>query len=422
MAAAPDPYRVLGVESDASLTEVKSAFRRLAKLHHPDIAPGSPEQAARFATIRAAYEDLLDRFEKGAPSEASQPQAAAARAAEQPRSTPQKEPKGDQGAKQSGSTASSGPAASQKPKQTKSPTGTRAGQEPSQTASSAKASQKDQAQGSAQKPPPSAGQKPPQDEKPGFARLFGRLTTALGDSPAPGKTQDKTPGKTAGKTPVKTKSPERAARILDPAKELFSRITQSGQDNRPLTIDLSFEDAALGTTKRVRLPGGKLVRVTLPPNLSDGQWLETRAVPVDNAGKPLEEQNDRSLLTFRVSVRGHPLLRREGAHSLLDLPLSVPEAMRGARIRIPTLEGSVVLKIHPGANSGQELRLKNRGFRSEDGLERGDQLVRLLVVLPAANHPLFTQPVTDWAKISNYAVRHAPWPSSQRGHTQAAAQ
>jgi molecular chaperone DnaJ len=89
-------------------------------------------------------------------------------------------------------------------------------------------------------------------------------------------------------------------------------------------------------------------------------------------------------LYFVVHVRPHPLLRRDGKDLILDVPVTVPEAMRGATITVPTLKGRVQLKVPPGSQSGQLLRLKGRGAPDPKGGEPGDMYVRLVIQVPPA--------------------------------------
>ena len=79
-------------------------------------------------------------------------------------------------------------------------------------------------------------------------------------------------------------------------------------------------------------------------------------------------------------VKPHPYFRREGLDVLVDVPVSVYEAMLGTKVEVPTLEGPVTLTIPPGASSGAKLRIKGRGV--ERGEEKGDQFVVVKVVVP----------------------------------------
>jgi DnaJ-class molecular chaperone len=82
-----------------------------------------------------------------------------------------------------------------------------------------------------------------------------------------------------------------------------------------------------------------------------------------------------------IAIQPHAFFRREGDTIRLDLPISLDEAVHGAKVKVPTVEGAVMLTVAPGSSSGKVLRLKGRGFPRKDGT-RGDQLVSLEIDLP----------------------------------------
>src|ERR1700720_1401981 len=146
-----------------------------------------------------------------------------------------------------------------------------------------------------------------------------------------------------------------------------------GQDvSAALTITLP--EAAKGASKRVRLPTGKEVEVKIPAGLTDGQQIRLKgqglAVPSGPAGDVL----------ITVGIAPHPYFRPEGANLRLDLPIALYEAVLGAKVRVPTLDGAVELAIPSGTNSGRTFRLKGRGFPARDG--KGDLLATVRVMLP----------------------------------------
>jgi molecular chaperone DnaJ len=89
-------------------------------------------------------------------------------------------------------------------------------------------------------------------------------------------------------------------------------------------------------------------------------------------------------LYFVVHVRPHPRLQREGQDLILEVPITVPEAVGGATITVPTLSGRVQLKVAPGSQSGQRLRLRGRGAPDPKGGPPGDMYVRLMIQVPRA--------------------------------------
>jgi len=117
--------------------------------------------------------------------------------------------------------------------------------------------------------------------------------------------------------------------------------------------------------------------VRIPPGVKDGQKLRLRG-----RGLPGSDGGPAGDLLIEVRVESHPVLRRDGADLLLEVPVTLEEAMLGAKIEVPTLEGAVNLSVPPGSQSGTKLRLKGKGGPIPGGAGRGDLLVTLTVKLP----------------------------------------
>jgi DnaJ-class molecular chaperone len=95
-----------------------------------------------------------------------------------------------------------------------------------------------------------------------------------------------------------------------------------------------------------------------------------------------------------VEVKPHPFFRRDGDNVLLDLPITLDEAVKGGKVKVPTVDGPVMLGVTPGATSGKTLRLRGRGFTGKDG-QRGDQLITLQIDVPA-DDPAIQALVESW--------------------------
>jgi DnaJ-class molecular chaperone len=148
-----------------------------------------------------------------------------------------------------------------------------------------------------------------------------------------------------------------------------------GQDLR-YNLEVDFFDAARGTKRRVTMPDGNTIEIAIPAGLKDGQTLRLRG-----KGAPGHGQGAPGDALVTVSVRAHPVFIREGDDIVMDLPITFDEAVLGGRVDVPTLGGSVALKIPKGASSGQKLRLRGKGIKGRTG-KAGDQIVRLKIVLP----------------------------------------
>ena len=285
-----DPYEVLGVQKTDSEAAIRSAYRKLAKRHHPDVNPGKPEAAERFKEISAAYDILSDK-DKRARYDRGEIDASGN---EVPPQRPFYRDFGDA-----------------------------AGREKYRA---------------------DAGFDP-EDLESIFAQAFGgRAGTGGG-----------------------------------------RRFSMRGQDARyQLTLD--FLDAVNGTTRRVTLPDGRTLDVRIPPGVHDGQVirLKGQGMPGIGDGAPGDA-------LVEVTVAPHPVFHREGDDIIVELPVTLQEAVLGTTLEVPTIKGPVRLTIPPNSGRGTRLRLRGRGI---DG--KGHQFVELVPVLPPADEPELAEFLKTW--------------------------
>ena len=137
---------------------------------------------------------------------------------------------------------------------------------------------------------------------------------------------------------------------------------------------VSFTDAAKLEPQRITLRDGKTVEFKLPNGLVAGQQIR-----IPGKGQPGPGGNGDAMVTLKIGK--HPFYERDGDHIRLDLPVSLKEAITGGKVKVPTLDGAVMLTVPASAPSGSTLRIKGRGFTSKTGT-RGDQLVTLQIHLP----------------------------------------
>lgn len=154
----------------------------------------------------------------------------------------------------------------------------------------------------------------------------------------------------------------------------FERAPQRGNDIQSETT-IDFRDAIQGTTLELRI-GAERVKVKVPEGVADGQTLRLRG-----RGSPGAGGGPAGDLHLLIKVRPHPLFERRGDDIHIDLPITVGEAVRGAEVEVPTLQGSVRMRVPAGTQTGRTLRLSGKGVRRKSG-EAGDQYVRLQVVVP----------------------------------------
>jgi len=148
-----------------------------------------------------------------------------------------------------------------------------------------------------------------------------------------------------------------------------------GAEARPQAsaeLELTLEEAFRGGRKPVTLQVDGTTRrldVTVPPGVRDGQRLR------------LSGALDGGDLYLTIRIRPHPVFTRQGDDLLVEVPVSLPDALLGGEVEVPTLEGPVRMQIPPETQNGRTFRLRGLGMPRAGG-GRGDQLVRVRVVLP----------------------------------------
>ncbi len=284
-----DPYEVLGVARSASDSEIKKAFRTLAKKHHPDTKGGEPASQKKFQEISAAYEIVGDKA-KRAKYDSGEIDASG-----NPRGfDPRAQAYGDAGFGRGGAAG---------------------GRDFRFTWSD----QGDTAEGFRAEDI--------------FSDLFGGL------------------GGRKGRTQ-----------------------SRKGEDLAVATM-VSFDEAARGGTRRVVLPNGDEIDVKIPAGLKDGQQIRLKGRGA--AGRGGGPAGD---VLISVSVAPHPWLTRDGNDLRMDLPVTLQEAVLGAKVSVPTLTGTVQLIVPANSNTGAVLRLKGKGIAGSGAA--GDLYLRLMVTLP----------------------------------------
>jgi molecular chaperone DnaJ len=184
--------------------------------------------------------------------------------------------------------------------------------------------------------------------------------------------------------------------VVDAVEEVLGdvlrrrRKKQKGRDLR-YTLEVSFEEAAFGCTKTIQVPtdptpppGSKTppsreFSVVVPPGTREGAIKMLRG-----EGEPGQGGAPAGDLHVIVRVKEHPIFRREGHDVLCDLPLTVPQAALGAVLEVPTIDGTVKMRIPEGSQTGRVFRIRGRGIPRSAGKNspRGDQLVKVNVRTP----------------------------------------
>ncbi|HUM08079.1 MAG TPA: J domain-containing protein [Acidocella sp.] len=274
---ADDPYKVLGVKKEATADEIRSAYRKLAKKHHPDLNPGNKAAEEKFKAVSQAN-DILSDPEKRARYDRGEIDASGAERA------PQGGWRNYAGA------------------------GTGAGAGPGGFG--------------------------------GFEDIFANMFEQRAHGPA------------------------------------------RGQDER-YAVKAGFLEAVNGGAKRITLPDGQSLDVKIPPGTEDGDVLRLRG-----RGQPGRNGGPAGDALIEIHVTPHKLYRREGRNIHLELPISLKEAVLGAKVTVPTPAGAVVMTVKPHTESGTDLRLRGRGVPAHGHHHAGDLHVKLRVVVGPADAAL----------------------------------
>jgi DnaJ-class molecular chaperone len=169
-----------------------------------------------------------------------------------------------------------------------------------------------------------------------------------------------------------------------------------GQDAR-YTLEVDFVEAVEGARKRVTLPEGGMLDLNVPQGVADGQVLRLKGkgAPGLRGGEPGDA-------LVEIKVRAHTQLKRGGDDILIDLPISIDEAVLGARVEVPTVSGRVQLTLPKGTSSGQVFRLKGKGVRNLTTGTIGDELVTVRIVLPPEIDESLSYFFSEWRQKHRY--------------------
>src|SRR4051812_554691 len=313
-----DPYEVLGVQRGASAAAIKSAYRKLAKKHHPDANKNDPKAAARFSEVNSANEILGDE---------------------------QKRKQFDRG--------------------------------------------EIDAEG-----------------KPRFQGFPGGDPRARGGRASPGGGFESFSFRTGG-------GPgggfEAGAGFEDILKSMFGGAGARGGatafDESPFGVDLdisvtmsvSLEEAVQGGEKRVRLPTGKELNVKIPAGVVAGQQIRLKGQGETAPGHPPGD------LLITITIAPHPFFKVDGSDLRVELPITLYEAVLGAKVRAPTLGGAVDLSIPKNTSSGRTFRLKGKGLPKSGGA--GDLYFITRIMLPDGNDAELETLMQKWRDSHPYHPR-----------------
>jgi len=164
-------------------------------------------------------------------------------------------------------------------------------------------------------------------------------------------------------------------------------------------LEVDFLDAANGAKRRITMPDGKTIDLAIPAGTRHESVLRLKG-----KGHPGLGDGPAGDALVEIAVKPHRLFRREGDDILLDLPITLDEAVLGGKVEVPTITGRVNLTIPPGVTSGRVMRLKGKGVKPPRK-DAGDQLVTLTVVMPDEVDPELEDFMRRWREDHAYAPR-----------------
>jgi DnaJ-class molecular chaperone len=166
------------------------------------------------------------------------------------------------------------------------------------------------------------------------------------------------------------------------------------------TLPISFLEAAKGAKKRVMVGGEQPIDLTIPAGVRDRQTLRLKG-----QGMPGFEGGPAGDAYVEVHIQPHAFFERKDNDVHVELPVSLAEAVLGGRVQVPTIDGPVSMSVPKGSNTGATLRLRGKGIVDQKSGQRGDQYVRLKVVLPKTPDPELEKLVEQWASSHPYDPR-----------------
>ena len=167
--------------------------------------------------------------------------------------------------------------------------------------------------------------------------------------------------------------------------EMFGNFVSAfsgGFSNKPAspncteaTITLTFSQAFHGSQQHLEV-NGEMIKVEIPPGAKPGSRISIRGQEKVNPYSQRRED-----LNLKVRLQSHPVFKLRDNNIVCKICITPIEAVLGAEIEVPTVDGSAIVKVPPGLDSGQSLRLKSKGWRCSNG-KRGDQIITLKIVTP----------------------------------------
>jgi DnaJ-class molecular chaperone len=161
-------------------------------------------------------------------------------------------------------------------------------------------------------------------------------------------------------------------------------------------LPVDFLDITNGTVRTITLPDSKMLQVTIPEGTEDRQTLRLKGQGLKGQGMPGFGGGPPGDAYVELRVQPYPFFNRKDDNIHVEVPVTLKEAVLGARIEVPTIGGPVAVTVPKGSNTGTTLRLRDRGIRNRKSGQRGHQMINLKVVLPVAEEPELVAFLENW--------------------------
>lgn len=188
------------------------------------------------------------------------------------------------------------------------------------------------------------------------------------------------------------------------AEDLFSSLFGGGRargprpqpkkrgEDKTYKISIDLLDAVLGSKKKVQMESGKSLNINTPENVKEGQQIRLKG-----QGRPGLNGGPSGDALIEVHINKHPFFTVKNNDIHLDLPISLDEAVLGGKVTIPTISGKIALTIPKNSSSGKIMRLKDKGATDPKTKKKGDQFVKLMIVLPSEIDSELEKSVKKWS-------------------------
>ena len=367
-----DPYVVLGVARTASDEDIRRAYRKLAREHHPDVNPGKPEAEERFKRLAVAYEVLSNRERRALYDEFGEQALRSGFDPEQARAY-RRYVEGTQVSGRTGGRATSVPF---------------------------DFDLSDLLHRATARDAHAAAQPFPIDGEDLLATVELDLAASLRGTELELRVPSRAPcdgcsGSGWQSVDASSKCADcggtgRQHAVRGPLQMMATCASCGGSGQSRRTCGVCQGAGYLQTEQTVR--------VRIPPGVDDGEELRVRG-----RGSPGLFGGEAGDAIIRTRVKEHPYFEREGLDLTLRLPITIGEALLGASVEVPTPGGPVTMKVPPRSQQGKRLRLRGKGVAR--GVDRGDLYVVLDIQMPDSRELGGTEQLDDLERFYAKPVR-----------------